>query len=56
LQKLTTTEVINAEEEDDHPRPVAVAVVAAASLADRAGEEESAMLLYRGERRIWIWW
>jgi hypothetical protein len=40
LQKFTTTEVINAEEEDDHPRPVA-----AASLVDRAGEEQPAMSL-----------
>jgi hypothetical protein len=39
LQNLTTTEVIDAEEEDDHLWPVtaATATVAAASLADRAG-------------------
>ena len=43
MLKLTTTGVINAEEEDDKPRPVA----AAASLADRAGEEEPAMSLDR---------
>jgi hypothetical protein len=45
LQKLTTTEVIDAEEEDDHPR--LVAAVAATSLTDRAGEVEPAMSLYR---------
>jgi hypothetical protein len=45
LQKLTTTKVIDAEEEDDHPRPVAatIATIAAASLVDRAGDEEPAM-------------
>jgi hypothetical protein len=47
LQKLTTTKVIDAEEEDDHSRPVAAATatVAAASLANRAGEEELDMSL-----------
>jgi hypothetical protein len=64
LQKLTTTEVIDTEEEEDHPQPVAAATaaIAAASLADRAGEEESAMSLDRegwmsskwGKWRIWI--
>jgi histidinol-phosphate/aromatic aminotransferase/cobyric acid decarboxylase-like protein len=50
---VTTTEVINAEDEDDHPRPVAAATAAtaAASLADRAGEEEWAMLL---DRERWM--
>jgi hypothetical protein len=43
LQKLTITEVMDAEEEDDHPRPVAAttAAVVAASLADRAGSARS---------------
>jgi hypothetical protein len=47
LQNLTTTKVIDAEEEDDYPRPVAAAttIVAAASFVDRAGEEELAMAL-----------
>jgi hypothetical protein len=39
--------VIDAEEEDDNPRPV----VAAANLADRAGEEEPAMSL---DRKGWM--
>jgi hypothetical protein len=49
LQKLTTTVVIDAEEEDDHPRPVvaAIANVAAASLVDRASEEEPTISLDR---------
>jgi hypothetical protein len=53
LQKLNTTEVIDADEEDDHPRPVAAATatVAAASLVDRAGEEDPAMLL---DRERWM--
>jgi hypothetical protein len=49
LLKLTTTRVIDAEEEDENPRPVAAATanVAAASLAIRASEEESATSLDR---------
>jgi hypothetical protein len=43
---VTTTKVIDAEEEDDHPRLVAVAT-AAVSLTDRAGDEESAISIDR---------
>jgi hypothetical protein len=55
LQKLTTTKVINAEEEDDNLWPVAAATanVTAASLVDRAGDEESVMSLDR-DREGWM--
>jgi hypothetical protein len=47
LQKLTTTEVIDAYEEDNNPRPVAASTanIAAASLIDRASDKESGMSL-----------
>jgi hypothetical protein len=51
LQKLTTSEVICAEEVDDNPWPVATA-----SLANRAGDEEPAMSL---DQEGWMslkWW
>jgi hypothetical protein len=53
LQKLTTTGVIDADE-DDKPWPVTAATtnIAAASLADRAGEDEPAMSL---DRDGWMW-
>jgi hypothetical protein len=45
LLKLTTTGVIDAEEEDDKPRPIASATanVIAANLADCEGEKEMAL-------------
>lgn len=50
---MSTTEVIDAEEEDDHPRPVAAATAAVAtvSLTDRAGEVQPAMSL---DRERWM--
>jgi hypothetical protein len=48
FQKPTTTEGIDAEDEDDKPLPVAAATanVDAASLAELAGEDGTAMSLH----------
>jgi hypothetical protein len=41
LQKLTTTKVIDVEEEEDHPRPVAAATATvAAAISGRVDELE----------------